>query len=173
MNDLPTRPAVSADEHHLVQQFAFQEAALLDRRRFVDWLTLLTEDIVYRVSVQSIRDNATGNLKVPIIEEDFTQLKLRLDQIGTPRLTHAENPATLTRRFVTNVQVARAANPAEYVVDASLLVYVNRSGIPDGAVYAGERQDVVRRVDGRLRLARREVSLDHAVMFGGPVSTLF
>lgn len=173
MNDLPVRAAASLEEHHEVSQFAFREAALLDRRRYLEWLALVTDDIVYRASVQAVRDAAAGNLEVLIIDEDITQLKLRVEQIATPKLTHAENPATLTRRFVTNMQVFRGGGPGEYVAEASLLIYLNRPGVPDGMVYAGERQDVLRRVDGAFRLARRHVRLDHAVMYGGPVSTLF
>ncbi|MBV8538638.1 MAG: hypothetical protein JO128_23770 [Alphaproteobacteria bacterium] len=173
MNDVPVRAAASAEDHDAIQKFAFHEAALLDRRRYVDWLALLTDDIVYRVSVQWVQGAAETNPDVWIIDEDFAQLKLRTEQIASPRLTHAENPATLTRRFVTNIQVARGMNPAEYLVDANLLVYINRAGVPQGAVYSGERQDILRRVDGRLWLARRHVRLDHSVMHGGPVSTLF
>ena len=36
-------------------------------------------------------------------------------QIGDPRLTRAENPATLTRRFVSNFEVEVAARPDDYV----------------------------------------------------------
>ena len=39
-------------------------------------------------------------------------------------------------------------------------------------LYVGERCDLVRR-EGGLRLAWREVRLDHTVVFGRPVSTLF
>jgi 3-phenylpropionate/cinnamic acid dioxygenase small subunit len=173
MNDLPIPHAASVEDHHLVEQFAFHEAALLDHRRYRDWLALITDDILYRVSVQWIRDAAETNPEVWIVDEDLTQLKLRAEQIAAPRLTHAENPATLTQRFVTNIRVAHGANPAEYSVDANLLVYVNRSGALNGAVYAGERRDVLRRVDGRLRIARRHVRLAHSIVHGGPVSTLF
>jgi 3-phenylpropionate/cinnamic acid dioxygenase small subunit len=173
MNDLPSRRATGLEDHHEVQQFAYREAALLDRRRYREWLALVADDIVYQVSVQSVRDAADGNLEVLIVDEDMTQLKLRVEQIATPRLTHAENPATLTRRFITNLQVCHGLGPDEYVTDASLLIYLNRTGVPAGMIYAGERQDVLRRVDGGFRLARRHVRLDQAVMYGGPVSTLF
>jgi hypothetical protein len=59
------------------------------------------------------------------------------------------------------------------LVEANLLVYRNRPNVPDGGLYAGERHDVLRRVDGELRLARRLVRLDQTILFGGPLSTLF
>ena len=59
------------------------------------------------------------------------------------------------------------------MVEANLLVYRNRPNVPDGGLYAGERHDVLRRVDGELRLARRLVRLDQTILYGGPLSTLF
>ena len=32
---------------HEIQQFLVREARLLDERRFVDWLELFTDDVVY------------------------------------------------------------------------------------------------------------------------------
>ena len=40
-------------------------------------------------------------------------------------------------------------------------------------LYVGERCDLIRHDGGGLRLAWREVRLDHTVVFAGPVSTLF
>jgi 3-phenylpropionate/cinnamic acid dioxygenase small subunit len=165
--------AVSADTYSVVQRFVFREAALLDRREYREWLRLLTDDITYRVVAQTTRDAADPAREYAIIDEDVGGLKLRVEQIATPRLTHAENPPSLTRRFVSNLIVSATIDPNEFVVEANLLIYRNRPGVPDGGLYAGERHDVVRRVDGELRLARRLVRLDQTVLYGGPVSTLF
>jgi PAH dioxygenase small subunit len=173
MRDLATQQAASAEAYGVVQHFVYREAALLDRREYREWLRLLTDDISYRVVAQTTRDAADAGLEYAIIDEDANGLKLRVEQIATPRLTHAENPPSLTRRFVSNLMVSIATDPNEFVVEANLLIYRNRSGVPDGGFYAGERHDIVRRVDGELRLARRLVRLDQTVLYGGPVSTLF
>lgn len=40
------------DTHQEVHQFLVWEAELLDSRRYLDWLGLFTEDIVYKMPVR-------------------------------------------------------------------------------------------------------------------------
>ncbi|HEV8260501.1 MAG TPA: aromatic-ring-hydroxylating dioxygenase subunit beta, partial [Burkholderiales bacterium] len=94
-----------------------------------------------------------------------------VEQISNPRLTRAENPASLTRRFVSNVQATRLETG--YLVESNLLIYRARSALPQGSFYVGERRDLLVRLDGELRLIRRDVRLDQEVVFHGAVSTLF
>lgn len=162
-----------ADRDYLdIQRFLNREAALLDRRLYDDWLALLTDDIAYRVTAQVTRDAQAGGLDYAIVDEGVAGLRARAAQIGSPKLTHAENPAPLMRRFVSNIQASPGPSPEEFAVESNLLVYRSRSTIPDGHLYVGERHDILRRIDGGLRLARRDVRLDHAILFGGVLSTL-
>lgn len=170
---LSNRPVSDAD-YVALERFLNREAALLDHRRFDEWLGLVTADMVYRMTVQATRDAGEKNKEYAIIDEGFGALKMRLAQIGTPRLTHAENPASFTRRFVSNLEAWYAGTPGEMVARTSLLVYRSKTTLPEGGFYVGERRDLFRRdAGGELRLARRDVTLDHAVVFGGPVSTIF
>lgn len=164
---------VGDGDYIAITRFLTREAALLDRRAYGEWLGLLTEDIVYRVTAQVVRETAVGNQDYAIIDEDATSLRMRVEQIANPRLTRAENPATLTRHFVSNIEARHGSRPGEFEVEANLLVYRNRAGVPEGALYAGARSDLLRRTDGSLRLARRLVRLDHSIIYGGPVSILF
>lgn len=50
------------------------------------------------------------------------------------------------------------------MVRSNLLVYRSRGDRPDHDLLAAERHDVLRRVDGDLRLARRVVVLDSTVV---------
>jgi hypothetical protein len=45
--------------------------------------------------------------------------------------------------------------------------------MPEGRIYVAARHDVLRRIDGALRIARRDVRLDHPILYDGVVSTLF
>lgn len=155
-----------------VQRFLHHEAALLDRRAYHDWLALLTDDVVYRVTAQVARDAGAGALDYTIVDEARDSLKMRIDQIADPKLTQAENPPSITRRFVSNFQVEAAAPPDTFVVDTNLLVYRFRDTAPDGGFYVGERRDILRRVDGDLRLARRTVRLDQTALLDGSLSIL-
>jgi PAH dioxygenase small subunit len=163
---------VDAATHFAIQRFLFAEASMLDHRNYRGWLALLTDDVHYRVMANVNRDSDLGPLPYALIDEPAARLKARVEQILNAKLTHAENPPSLTRRFVTNVMASAGERDGEYVATCNLLVYRTRPDIPDGAIYAGERTDVLRRVDGTFRIARREVRLDQALIHGS-MSTLF
>jgi 3-phenylpropionate/cinnamic acid dioxygenase small subunit len=166
-----TANEVGVEAYLAIQRFLFVEAALLDRRDYRGWLALLTDDVTYRVLAYVNRDADVGPLAYAVIDEPGFRLKARVEQILNAKLTHAENPPTLTRRFVSNVVAAAGERPGEYIVTSNLLVHRTRPSISEGALYAGERSDVLRELDGALRIARREVRLDQSVLHGS-ISTL-
>ena len=167
-----SRPAVGDDIYVSVQRFLGREADLLDRRAYQDWFKLWTADLQYRVTAQVNQDAAAGVCEYAIMEDDAVGLKARIDQISTPKLTHAENPPSLARRFFSGLQVWQGDGSDEYVASANVLIYRTRPELPSGGFYVGTRSDVLRRVDGEWRLARRSVRLDQATLYGG-VSTIF
>jgi ethylbenzene dioxygenase beta subunit len=162
---------VGMEDFFLIQRFLTAEAGLLDRREYQGWLGVLTEDVDYRVVSQLVREAASTNADVAIIEENFSGLKSRLDQIGNPRLTHAENPVSFARRFVTNIDATQDTADSAFAVRSNILLYWSRPD-DEGRVYSGARNDVLRRVGGELRLARRHVRLDHA-MLRASITVLF
>jgi 3-phenylpropionate/cinnamic acid dioxygenase small subunit len=167
-------PGNPADDHIYIsiQRFLNLEGDCLNRRAFREWLDLWSDDLHYRVTAQVNQDAAAGALDYTIIDEDAVGLKARIDQISNPRLTHAENPPTLVRRFFSNLLVEHGDGPDDYVAKSSILVYRTRSQLPDGSLYAGVRQDVLCRVNGNWRLLRRSVCLDQTVLVGS-LSVLF
>lgn len=170
-NDTP-RPPVSDEIYLSVQRFLSAEADFLDRRAYQDWFKLWTAELEYRVTAQVSQDAAAGTREYAIMEDDAVGLKARIDQISTPRLTHAENPPSLARRFFSGLQVQQGDNPDEYIASANVLVYRTRPELPQGGFYVGTRSDVLRGVNGEWRLARRIVRLDQVTIYGG-VSTIF
>ena len=170
MNDEPGIATVSDAAFLEVQRLLNREAALLDRRDYTAWFGLLTEDVKYVVTARVSRPAETGPLDYAIIDEDADTLRLRVLQIGDPKLTRAENPPTLTRRFVSNLEVEAAGPPNDYAAHTNLLVYRQRGTAPDGDFYAGRRRDLLRRDGGSLRIADRLVRLDHNVLFDGSLS---
>jgi len=155
-----------------IQRFLADEAALLDRGDFGNWVALLTDDISYRATTRIVRHLGDGIQHHGIIHEDSEALRLRVDQLANPKLTQAENPPSFQRRFVTNIRADHGADPETYKVEANILVYKNRPSNDEIAMYAGERCDVLRRVDGRLRIADRLVRLDQSVLQGGTLNIL-
>ena len=64
-----------------IQRFLFREAALLDRRDYIAWLALITEDVQYRVTAAVARDAGAPTVDYAIIDENLIGLKSRIDQI--------------------------------------------------------------------------------------------
>jgi 3-phenylpropionate/cinnamic acid dioxygenase small subunit len=155
-----------------IQRFLFREAFLLDQRDYGAWLALITEDIHYRVTAAVARDAGAAQVEYAIIDERWPGLKSRIDQISNPRLTRAENPPSLTRRVVSNIEGFHTEVPNEILVTSYLLAYRSRPSVPEGGFYVAVRRDRLRRNDTDWLLAVRNVQLDHTTLFDGAISTL-
>lgn len=164
--------AVGSGTYIEIQRFLFREAALLDRREYAAWLALMTEDIHYRVTAAVSRDAGAKAVEYSIVDENAVGLKSRIDQISNPRLTRAENPPSLTRRVVSNIEAYHGEAPGDFLATSYLLAYRSRPSAPEGGFYVAERQDVLRKLGSDWRLARRTVRLDHIMIFDGALSTL-
>jgi 3-phenylpropionate/cinnamic acid dioxygenase small subunit len=155
-----------------IQRFLFREAALLDSKDYAGWFALLTEDIHYRVTAQVSRDAGSSPVNYDIVDEHSVGLKSRIDQISNPRLTRAENPPSLMRRFVSNIEARVDETENIFSVTSYLLAYRSRPSTPEGGFYVAERHDVLRKLGSDWRLARRLVRLDQFVLFDGSLSAL-
>lgn len=154
------------------QRFLYREAALLDRRDYIAWLALATEDLRYRVTAAMARDAADKPVRYAIVDEDLAGLKSRIDQISNPRLTRAENPPSLTRRIVSNIEAYHGGKQGEFAVTSYLLAYRSRPSAPEGIFYVAVRNDTLKRTQGVWKIAKRDVHLDQTVLFDGALSTL-
>ena len=160
-------PELIADSLYLAAfRFLSKEGSFLDRRDYRGWFALLTDDIHYRVAAQIHQDAAAITKNYAIIDEDAVALRARVEQIGTPKLTHAENPPSLTRRMFSSVNVEQSEQSGEITVYSNIMVFRGKPEIGDGGIYSGLREDRLREVDGRWKLARRFVRLDHTVLYG-------
>lgn len=155
-----------------IQRFLADEAALLDRQDYKEWVRLFTDDISYRITTHVVRYTEDGLQEHEIVDEDKDGLRLRADQLADSKLTRAENPRSLYRRLVTNIRADHCERPDSFLVETNLFVYKNRPSNRHIEFYVGERRDVLRRVDNRLRIASRLVRLDQSILVGGTLSTL-
>lgn len=155
-----------------IQRFLYSEAGLLDRRDYAGWLALVTQDIRYRITAGVARDADAKPVSYAIVDEDFAGLKSRIDQISNPRLTRAENPPSMTRRVISNIEAYHSEKQAEFDVISYLLAYRNRPSIPEGGFYVAVRHDTLRRGASGWQLSRRTAHLDQTMIFDGALSTL-
>ena len=138
-----------------VEELFYLEASLLDEWRLDEWLELLTEDARYRVPSNDAREGDPGDTLF-LIADDIQRIRGRVERLKDPH-AHAEFPHSRTRRLVTNVRVAGQGREIE--AHANFAVYRMRRGGQEG-VFVGRYRYLLRRVDGKLRIALREAILD-------------
>ncbi len=161
--NLATREELSLELRVAVQDFLVREAELLDDRDFEDWLELFAPDIEYTAPVRVTRKtpNPTVIDDTPYFDENLQSLTLRVKRLRTD-VAWAEDPPSHTRRFVTNIRVRPGASDDELDVRSSLMLFRSRGDMGAYDLIVGERQDVLRAVDGELRIARRRIVFDQS-----------
>jgi p-cumate 2,3-dioxygenase beta subunit len=86
-----------------VEDFLFEEAALLDAWRLDEWLELFTEDAVYAVPATNLPGSDVRQT-LPAINDDFARIKGRVERLKS-RHAHREFPWSRTRRLIANVRL--------------------------------------------------------------------
>ena len=84
----------------------------------------------------------------------------------------AEDPPSRTRHLITNVEVEPGDAETELKVHSNFIVYRSRAETEQD-FYVGARQDMLRRVDGAWKIARRKMILDQNVLLAKNVSIFF
>src|SRR4029450_6845199 len=143
--------------------FYIHEAWLLDERRSKEWLDLFTDDVLYfmprrkNVLRRELHREVTPLGDLAILEEDKRYLEMRVARLETG-MAWAEDPPSRTRHLVGNLEVTPLED-REVSARTAFLVY--RSHLEtDHQLLSGYREDVLRRVDGGWKIARRTIVLD-------------
>ncbi len=165
-----------------VEEFLYQEAELLDERRFEDWLDILTEDIRYWMPIRR-------NVKFGELEREFTRqgqdinwfdegkdtLTRRVNQILTG-VHWAEEPLSRICHTVSNVQVLKATPSASDATEVSVkcrfMIYRNRVET-ETDILVGKREEVLRKESGQWKIAERKVVLDQNVLLAKNLTFFF
>ncbi|HLY65575.1 MAG TPA: aromatic-ring-hydroxylating dioxygenase subunit beta, partial [Chloroflexota bacterium] len=162
-----TGTAVDATLQFEIEQFLYDEAALLDEGRFWEWLELFTEDVRYWMPVREILQGRPDGLHpddqpaVPLMDDDLNFLRMRIKRLDTG-LAHSETPPSRTRHLIANVRV-RDAEAGELDVLSNFHVYQGRTESIEYNFY-GRREDRLRRVGGAWKIAQRKIVLDQTVL---------
>jgi 3-phenylpropionate/cinnamic acid dioxygenase small subunit len=172
-----------------VEQFLYREGRCLDERRFHDWLELLTEDVHYWMPVRTSRypmasksiaildpsryeeEELSREDELAILDETKETLARRIARLDTG-MAWAEDPPSRTRHLIANIEVEPGETASELKVYSNFLVYRNRSETEQD-FYVGGRQDILRKVDGDWKIARRKITLDQNVLLAKNVSIFF
>ncbi len=171
---------LSLQERMLLQfeaeEFLYREASLLDERRLDEWLALCTDDIQYwmpirrTTTVKEIDNEFTKPGGMAFFDDDKRTLGLRVQRLAVGR-AWAEDPPSRTRHTVTNVRIL-SADANEILVALNFHLYRTRLDSEEDS-WIGRREDLLRRENGALRLARRYIYLDQTVILSQNMSSLF
>jgi 3-phenylpropionate/cinnamic acid dioxygenase small subunit len=169
--------SVSPELQLAVEQFYYREARLLDNRQYQTWLGLCSEDIRYVMPGRGnpLVDNSERDQEamisverelegvesdgLPIRDERYLHLALRVGRSFKPN-AWAENPPARTRRIIGNVEILEVADDELSAVSNFHLFYA-RPGAAN-FLYAGQRRDVLLRVDEGFKIGSREIVMDIA-----------
>jgi 3-phenylpropionate/cinnamic acid dioxygenase small subunit len=165
-----------------VEAFLYQEAELLDERRYEEWLDLFTDDAHYFMPMrrnvphdEPEREFTRAGADVNWFDEGKDTLTRRVKQILTG-IHWAEEPPSRICHMISNVQVLAASpagrSPAEVTVKSRFLVYRNRVETETDFL-VGKREDLLRRVNGGWRIARRRIVLDQNVLLAKNLTVFF
>ena len=161
-----------------IEQWMYFEAELLDDHRLKEWLERMAGDVRYLVPLRFNRprkDLAAGVGEPPSahMEDDKAGLDVRVRRLLSG-LAWTEDPPSKSRHLITNVRLQPGASETEFGVRSNFLIYTSRLAL-DENLFAGERHDVLRRVDDErgFELVSRRVVLDQTTLTGNQVSVFF
>jgi phthalate 3,4-dioxygenase subunit beta len=161
--------------HQAAHQFLVEEAALLDAADYAGWLGLLCDDIRYLMPVRVTTARGAGFdtlADMGHFDEDLYALRKRVQRLATDH-AWTEDPPSRTRHFVTNVRTFRSSGfpgsaipngGVEFRVESAVLLFRSRGDTREADLVSAGRTDVLRETAAGLRLARREILVDEAVL---------
>ncbi len=147
--------AVASVTRGEVEEFLYEEAAILSAWRWDDWLALFVEGGEYEVPTFDAGEGS-GRQSQYFISDDWDLLRARITRMKSKH-AHAENPPSHTHRLVGNVRLAPGEEEGLLAVRANFIVHRVRDGLLDPYVGSYDHRLVV--VDGALRFRRRRAVL--------------
>jgi 3-phenylpropionate/cinnamic acid dioxygenase small subunit len=173
------RPAASLDRvllQHEVEQFLYAEAALLDARKYREWLGLVADDVHYWMPIR--RTVTTADLDreftklgdMAYFDDDREMLEMRVKKLEAGS-AWSEDPPSRSRHFVSNVRILEVAGD-EVTVEACFHLYRTRLE-RDIDTWVGRRVDMLRRAGPSFQIARRHLFLDQTIILATNMSTIF
>ena len=162
--------------HFEIEQFYYAEAALLDDRRFDDWLDLFAEDAHYwmpirrTVTSNELHREFTAPGAMAFFDDDRMMLAARVKKLASG-YSWSEDPPSRTRHLVTNLRIMRD-EAGELGVDTNFHLYRTRLNSEEDH-WIGSRKDVLRRTPEGLRIVTRHIFLEQTVLLSRNLSSFF
>jgi 3-phenylpropionate/cinnamic acid dioxygenase small subunit len=152
--------------YNRILETLYDEAAMLDERRFDDWVAMLSPDLIYQAPIRLTRTGPNRDRDVVRtmfhFDEDYASILQRTGRLQ--KSAWAEDPPSRCRRFITNVRVGQCERAGDYDVVSYLYLERSRGDNPENEQLTAERRDVWRDVAGDYKLVQREIIIDQSVL---------
>ena len=152
--------------YNRILETLYDEAAMLDERRFDDWVAMLSPDLIYQAPIRLTRTGPNRDRDVVRtmfhFDEDYASILQRTGRLQ--KSAWAEDPPSRCRRFITNVRVGQCERAGDYDVISYLYLERSRGDNPENEQLTAERRDVWRDVAGDYKLVQREIIIDQSVL---------
>ena len=149
-----------------VRSFQARESAALQGADYDTWLSMMTPDVVYRVPVVCVSDDASsteaGPRELAHYDDTLDTLKIRVARMRS-RMAWTEIPPSRVRYFVEPLTIR--AEGQDVLVHSNFMVYQTRLQREENW-YVGRRDDRLRRNGSQLLLAERRAVIDRTVLPG-------
>jgi len=151
---------LSDAEHRAAVEFIYREARLADEARYAEWLALWTDDAVYWVPATT-DPGADPDKQISHIYDNRGRLETRVKLLQTGH-RYSQEPASLMRRLVSNIEAAPAVNGELLVESNFALAELAIQAKRELHWWVGRTTHQLRRVGGELRMCRKKVVLVNA-----------
>jgi len=160
------RVPLGSPVYNRILETLYDEAAMLDERRFDDWGAMLSPDLIYQAPIRLTRTGPNRDRDVVRtmfhFDEDYASILQRTGRLQ--KSAWAEDPPSRCRRFITNVRVGQCERAGDYDVVSYLYLERSRGDNPENEQLTAERRDVWRDVAGDYKLVQREIIIDQSVL---------
>jgi 3-phenylpropionate/cinnamic acid dioxygenase small subunit len=168
-------PSMDSDLRHKIEDFFYLEAELLDERRLREWLDLFTDDVHYWMPIRhnpldrpkDLDEELSKPGETYYFNDNKETLRIRVERVYS-KTAWAEMPPSRTRHLISNIRIKKD-DGVEIEVRSNFMVYRTRME-KDEDLFVGTRTDILRRVDAELKIARRTILLDQAVLAAKNIS---
>ena len=147
---------MSAVNVQQVEQFLYEEAALLDDWKLNEWLALFEPGASYHVPTAGRGPDADPRKELFYVADDYHRLSERVKRL-LKRTAHVEFPHSRCRRMVSNVRILESAGDT-LSVTSNFVTYRTKRGSTE--MYLGHHVYQLALAEGALRIRKKTSFLD-------------
>ncbi len=139
-----------------VEEFLFEEAALLDDWKLTEWVALFEVGASYHVPPAGSAEDVDAASTLFYIADDYHRLTERVKRL-LKRTAHVEYPHSRLRHMVSNVRILSGSDEA-FTVTSNFATYRSKRGRTE--LYFGHHRYLMTLSDGSMLIRQKTSFLD-------------